>query len=182
MPDNCADRLRRAASGSRPTATARRRPAAPTASGRSTPKARRAPRRSCSSACRSAPRCAARCFTPDDRDRLRRRAASGRRRRGLGGLRPPVLLRGPLDPLAGLQATACRRARRSSRSPSRAAARSASDHRQGSRGVREYGSRKSDLLLFHLSPIPLLPRQRRPERDQRHRGDRQHDADPPAGW
>ena len=36
-------------------------------------------------------------------DRLRRRPASGRRRRRLGRLRPPVLLRGPVDPLARLQ-------------------------------------------------------------------------------
>ena len=59
------------------------------------------------------------------RDRLRRRPASGRRRRRLGRLRPAVLLRGPVDPLARLQATTCRCARRSWRSPSRAAARSA---------------------------------------------------------
>ena len=41
-------------------------PAAPTASGRSIPKAPPAAPRSSSSGCRSAPRCAARCFTPDD--------------------------------------------------------------------------------------------------------------------
>ena len=63
MPDNCAidaaGRLWVATDGKNP-----RPPAAPTASGPSTPRATRAPRRSCSSACRSAPRCAARCSPP----------------------------------------------------------------------------------------------------------------------
>ena len=135
------------------------------------------------------------------RDRLRRRPASGRRRRRTGSRSAARPTTRTCRPAGRTSRTTCRCARRSSPSPSRAAARSASD-RETSRPRTAGASRELDcgvgkaagrllVAAYPLrtysadSPTPLsslLPRQRRSERDQRHRDDGQHDADPPAGW
>ena len=84
---------------------------------------------SSSAACPPAPRCPARSSHAGQHHPLRRYPAPRRRRRRLGRLRPAVLLRGPLHPLARLRRGHAGRGRRSWRSPARAAAASPADLR-----------------------------------------------------
>ena len=112
MPDNCAVDCGRPALGLDRRQRRRRPPAAPTASGRSTPKARRA---RTSKLFFRVPVGAEMCgplFTPDDADGLRRRPASGRRRRGLGRLRPRRPTTRTCRPAGRTSSPTCRCARR----------------------------------------------------------------------
>ena len=126
-----------------PTDRARRPPAAPTACGRWTPRARRAPPRNCSSACRSARNCAVRCSR-----RTTRRPSwpcsipATAARTGTASAAPPITR--THRPAGPTSSPTCRSGRRCWRSPGRAAARSA---------CRPAAARKQGPAAAHRRPV-----------------------------